>query len=201
ADVVLGLIGVSVLPLVLVVNAVYRRYMSPAITKVQHERARTSDVAHESFEAAAVVKALGTEALEETRFDAVAQDLRASNVAVGKIRSVFDPVIDMLPALATLGVLAVGTIRVSDGLVGSDLARTSDVAHESFEAAAVVKALGTEALEETRFDAVAQDLRASNVAVGKIRSVFDPVIDMLPALATLGVLAVGTIRVSDGLVG
>src|SRR5690625_7675917 len=30
---------------------------------------------------------------------AVAQDLRASNVAVGKIRSVFDPVIDMLPAL------------------------------------------------------------------------------------------------------
>src|SRR5699024_3156135 len=75
--------------------------------------------AHESFEAAAVVKALGTEALEETRFDAVAQDLRASNVAVGKIRSVFDPVIDMLPALATLGVLAVGTMRVSDGLVGT----------------------------------------------------------------------------------
>src|SRR5690625_2319674 len=119
ADVVLALIGVSVLPLVLVVNAVYRRYMSPAITKVQHERARTSDVAHESFEAAAVVKALGTEALEEARFDAVAQDLRASNVAVGKIRSVFDPVIDMLPALATLGVLAVGTMRVADGLAGT----------------------------------------------------------------------------------
>ena len=119
ADVVLGLIGVSVLPLVLVVNAVYRRYMSPAITKVQHERARTSDVAHESFEAAAVVKALGTEQLEETRFDAVAQDLRASNVAVGKIRSVFDPVIDMLPALATLGVLAAGTVRVADGLTGT----------------------------------------------------------------------------------
>src|SRR5699024_1979823 len=29
------------------------------------------------------------------------------------------PVIDMLPALATLGVLAVGTMRVSDGLVGT----------------------------------------------------------------------------------
>src|SRR5690625_3741464 len=119
ADVVLGLIGVSVLPLVLVVNAVYRRYMSPAITKVQHERARTSDVAHESFAAGAVVKALGTEAPGEARVDAVAQELRAANVAVGKIRSVFDPVIDMLPALASLGVRAVGTMRVADGLAGT----------------------------------------------------------------------------------
>lgn len=116
ADPVLGLVGVSVLPVVLVVNGVYRRYMSPAITRVQHERAHTSDVAHESFEAAAVVKSLGTESLEETRFAATAEDLRASNVAVGKIRSVFDPVIDLLPALATVVVLALGTARAADGL-------------------------------------------------------------------------------------
>lgn len=119
ADPVLGLVGVSVLPMVLVVNAVYRRYMSPAITRVQHERAHTSDVAHESFEAAAVVKSLGTESLEETRFAAAAEDLRASNVTVGKIRSVFDPVIDLLPALATLAVLALGTSRAADGLTGT----------------------------------------------------------------------------------
>ena len=119
ADPVLGLVGVSVLPMVLVTNAVYRRYMSPAITRVQHERAHTSDVAHESFEAAAVVKSLGTAPLEEERFAAAAEDLRASNVAVGKIRSVFDPVIDLLPALATLVVLAVGTVRAADGLTGT----------------------------------------------------------------------------------
>lgn len=119
ADPVLGLVGVSVLPMVLAVNAVYRRYMSPAITRVQHERAHTSDVAHESFEAAAVVKSLGTESLEEDRFRAAAEELRASNVAVGKIRSVFDPVIDLLPALATLVVLAVGTVRAAEGLTGT----------------------------------------------------------------------------------
>ena len=119
ADPVLGLAGVSVLPMVLLVNAVYRRYMSPAITRVQHERAHTSDVAHESFEAAAVVKSLGTEALEETRFDAAAQELRQANVAVGRIRSVFDPVIDLLPALATVVVLALGTARAADGLTGT----------------------------------------------------------------------------------
>ncbi|WP_223401683.1 ABC transporter ATP-binding protein [Occultella gossypii] len=117
ADPVLGIIGVSVLPLVLVVNAVYRNYMSPAITHVQHQRAVVADVAHESFEAAAVVKALGTEDFEERRFAAASRTLRDANIAVGRIRSVFDPVIDLLPGLATLGVLAVGATRVAAGVV------------------------------------------------------------------------------------
>jgi ATP-binding cassette subfamily B protein len=117
ADPVLGIIGVSVLPLVLVVNAVYRHYMSPAITHVQHQRAVVADVAHESFEAAAVVKALGTEDFEERRFASASSTLRDANIAVGRIRSVFDPVIDLLPGLATLGVLAVGATRVAAGVV------------------------------------------------------------------------------------
>lgn len=115
SDVVLGFIGVTVLPLVLVVNAVYRRWMTPAITQVQAERARVSDVAHESFEAATIVKSLGTEQLEEERFAVAADQLRAANVRVGRIRSVFDPVIDLMPALATLAVLVVGVYRVDAG--------------------------------------------------------------------------------------
>src|SRR5699024_9150100 len=37
----------------------------------------------------------------------------------GKIRSGFDPVIELLPGLATLGVLAVGTVRVAGGAVAT----------------------------------------------------------------------------------
>src|SRR5690606_27904407 len=74
-----------------------------------------SDVAHESFEAATIVKSLGTEQLEEERFAAAADRLRAANVRVGRVRSVFDPVIDLLPALATLAVLVVGAHRVAAG--------------------------------------------------------------------------------------
>lgn len=118
-DPVIGMIGVAVLPAILAANAVYRRYMSPAITRVQQQRARTSDVAHQSFEAAALVKSLGTEAREEADFDVAANDLRRANVTVGKIRSGFDPVIELLPGLATLGVLAVGTMRVAHGAVGT----------------------------------------------------------------------------------
>lgn len=120
ADAALGLIGATVLPLVLVVNVVYRRFMVPAISSVQHERAVVSDVAHESFEAATIVKSLGTEDVEERRFADASHRLRAANVRVGRIRSVFDPVIDLLPALATLTVLVVGVHRIGSGaaLVG-----------------------------------------------------------------------------------
>ncbi|QOR72317.1 ABC transporter ATP-binding protein [Ruania alkalisoli] len=127
ADPVLGAIGISMLPLILVANAVYRRKMAPAVTEVQHERAVVSDVAHESFEAAAVVKSLGTVDVEEERFAAAADRLRRANVRVGRIRSVFDPVIDLLPALATLVVLALGAIRVSSGHIG-----TGDVVTASY---------------------------------------------------------------------
>lgn len=115
ADPVTGAVGVSVLPLVLVINAIYRRYVNPAVTEVQHQRAVVADAAHESFEGAAVVKSLGTEDAEEERFNAHAQDLRFANVRVGRIRSIFDPAIEALPALATLGVLALGAIRISGG--------------------------------------------------------------------------------------
>ncbi|UFU04394.1 ABC transporter ATP-binding protein/permease [Ruania suaedae] len=127
ADPVLGAIGVSMLPVILLVNAVYRRRMAPAVTRVQHERAVVSDVAHESFEAAAVVKSLGTVEVEEERFAAAADRLRAANVGVGRIRSVFDPVIDLLPALATLLVLALGAARVAAGHI-----ETGDVVTASY---------------------------------------------------------------------
>lgn len=119
ADPVTGLIGVAVLPLVLVVNAVYRKFVNPAVTDVQHQRAVVADTAHESFEASAVVKSLGTEDLEEERFASVTDDLRAANVRVGRIRAVFDPVIEFLPNVATLGVLAVGAARIDAGLMNT----------------------------------------------------------------------------------
>src|SRR5690625_2603821 len=117
ADLIIGLIGVSVLPLILLVNGIYRTRMTPAITEVQARRATVADVAHESFEAATIVKALGTEHLEAARYATATDDLRAANVRVGKIRSVFDPIIDLLPGLATLDVLTVVGYRAQAGLV------------------------------------------------------------------------------------
>jgi len=122
ADPVLAAIGFLVLPAVLCANAVYQRHMSPRVTRAQRLRAEVSTVAHESFEGALVVKTLGREEEETRRFGVRADDLRAANVAVGRTRSVFDPLIEAIPTLGTLAVLAVGTARVAAGA-----ANTGDV--------------------------------------------------------------------------
>src|SRR5690606_21589939 len=54
---------------------------------------------------------------EERRFAERADALRAANVRVGRVRAVFDPVIELLPGAGTLVVLMVGALRVVDGAV------------------------------------------------------------------------------------
>ncbi|GHH64613.1 ABC transporter ATP-binding protein [Promicromonospora soli] len=111
----LALAALAIIPVTVAVNAVYQRHMSPAVTRAQRLRGDVADVAHESFEAALLVKALGTEDREESRFGGRTQELRAANVRVGIVRSLFDPVIQTLPAVGTLLVLGIGTWRISTG--------------------------------------------------------------------------------------
>jgi len=115
ADPVLAGIGLLVLPGLVAVNTLYQRRMSPLVARAQALRGDVSAVAHESFEGALVVKTLGREASETERFAATATALRDANVAVGRVRGVFDPMIEALPTLGTLAVLAVGTARVAAG--------------------------------------------------------------------------------------
>ena len=118
ADPVLGGIGLLVVPALVVVNALYSRRMSPRVRRVQRLRGEVSTVAHESFEGALVVKTLGLAGGEVTRFAREADRLRDANVAAGRTRGAFDPVIEALPQLGTLLVLAVGAARTASGDVG-----------------------------------------------------------------------------------
>ncbi len=115
ADPVLGAIGLSVLPALLLANTVYQRRMSPLVMRAQALRGDVSAVAHESFDGGQTVKALGREAAETARFAVPALALRDANVAVGRTRGIFDPLIEALPTLGTLAVLVVGTWRVRSG--------------------------------------------------------------------------------------
>ncbi|WNB87455.1 ABC transporter ATP-binding protein [Cellulomonas sp. ATA003] len=113
----LALAALSVLPLAVIANLVFQRRMSPAIMRAQGLRAAVADIAHESFEAAVLVKSLGTEDREEERFADRTTELREANVRVGIVRAIFDPVIDLLPNIGTLLVLGVGTLRMRSGAV------------------------------------------------------------------------------------
>jgi ATP-binding cassette, subfamily B, bacterial len=114
-DVVLALVGLSVFPLVVLSNLVFQHYQSPLMTRAQALRAQLSEVAHESFDGAMVVKSLGRETEETERFAATAGRLRDTATRAGAVRAIFDPVLEMLPSLGVLVVLMVGVQRVAAG--------------------------------------------------------------------------------------
>ena len=115
ADLVLALVGLMVFPCVIAANLAYQHFASPLMTRAQALRAELSEVAHESFDGAMVVKTLGREREETARFAAKAHELRDVNIKAGRIRAAFDPTLAALPNLGVLVVLAVGVSRVLDG--------------------------------------------------------------------------------------
>jgi ATP-binding cassette subfamily B protein len=115
ADVVMAIVGLLVFPAVVIANLLYQRYASPLMTRAQGLRAEVSEIAHESFDGAMVVKTLGREVEETDRFRAKAQELRDVNIRAGRIRAIFDPALASLPGLGVLVVLAVGVSRVTSG--------------------------------------------------------------------------------------
>ncbi|MEJ7795104.1 MAG: ABC transporter ATP-binding protein [Nocardioides sp.] len=115
ADVVMAVVGLLVFPAVVVANLLYQRLASPLMTRAQGLRAEVSEIAHESFDGAMVVKTLGREGEETDRFTAKAHELRDVNVRAGRIRAAFDPTLASLPNIGVLVVLAVGVQRVLSG--------------------------------------------------------------------------------------
>ncbi len=115
ADVVMALVGLLVFPAVVLANLAYQRRASPLMTKAQQLRAELSEVAHESFDGAMVVKTLGREGEETARFADMAHRLRDVNIRAGRIRAAFDPTLAALPNIGVLVVLAVGVSRVVSG--------------------------------------------------------------------------------------
>ncbi|HEY2948796.1 MAG TPA: ABC transporter ATP-binding protein [Micromonosporaceae bacterium] len=114
-DWVLALVGVTVFPALFALNVVYSRRMAPRQARAQQLRAEVSAIAHESFDGALVVKTMGREADETTRFAAKAVELRDALIAVGRLRGLFDPMLETLPSLGTLAVLLAGAWRLSQG--------------------------------------------------------------------------------------
>ena len=118
-DPVLALVGSVIFPSIAILTVVYSRRMSPLMTRAQQLRGEVSTVAHESFDGALVVKTLGRESSETERFAAASRELRDTLVQVGRVRGLFDPIMEALPVLGVLLVLVVGSGRVSSGALDS----------------------------------------------------------------------------------
>ena len=161
ADLVLTLVGLVIFPLLFAVNVGYQKVLSPRVTLSQQLRADVSEVAHESFDGATVVKALGREGDETRRFATVTHRLRDANIAAGRVRSVFDPVLEALPIIGVLLVVVIGVQRVLAGA-----ANPGDVVQVAFLFTVIafpVRAIGW----------VLGELPRSVVGWDRVRSVLD----------------------------
>lgn len=83
--------------------------------KIQELRSEVSDVAHESFDGALTVKALGREDFETERFRRSSETLRDRLVQVGKRFAFYRMIADSIPLVATVLLLVAGTARIIAG--------------------------------------------------------------------------------------
>ena len=160
-DLVMAILGFCIFPAIAILNLVYQRRVSPLATRAQQLRADVSGVAHESFDGALVVKALGREGDETARFRRRARQLRDANVSVGRVRGLFDPALEAIPNLGVLVVLLVGSVRVSGG--GMTAGELVQIAYLFTLLAFPVRALGW----------VLAELPRSVVGWERVRSVLD----------------------------
>jgi ATP-binding cassette, subfamily B, bacterial len=116
-DWVLAMVGVCLFPALFALNLVYSRRMSPRQIRAQQLRGKVSAVAHESFDGALVVKTMGREADESRRFGVHVTELRDALISVGRLRGLFDPLMDSLPSVGTLAVLMLGAWRLQSGAI------------------------------------------------------------------------------------
>jgi ATP-binding cassette, subfamily B, bacterial len=116
-DPMLLLVGVALFPSLAVLNHHYTRRVEAPAAAAQARVGEVSAVAHESFEAALLVKTLGLRERELARLHDAADRLRHQRLAVGRLRAAFEPGLDALPNLGTVVLLGVGAWRVSVGAV------------------------------------------------------------------------------------
>lgn len=119
ADPILALIGLALFPSLFLLNRYYTHRVEGPAAAVQARVGNVAGIAHESFDGVLVVKTLGLERVEVDRLAAASDRLRIERLEVGRLRAVFEPLLDALPNLGIVAVLAVGAWRVSEGALSA----------------------------------------------------------------------------------
>ena len=111
----LALIAAIVFPALAIISRIYTRRVEAPSAEVQRRVGEVSEVAHESFDGAVVVKTLGREPIEVERMRAASERLRDERIRVGRMRGTFEPAIDALPTVGAIALLLVGAWLVGRG--------------------------------------------------------------------------------------
>jgi ATP-binding cassette subfamily B protein len=131
----------------------------------------------------------------------------ASMLLVGTVVMILflDPILALVTFLSLAGILAIdvsGSWRTHAAFREVQALRgdVSRIAHESFDGALTVKALGRETYETGRFREASERLRHRLAAVGVIHANYRVVVEGLLSMLTVLVLVVGAMRIRAGAV-
>jgi ABC-type multidrug transport system fused ATPase/permease subunit len=114
-NVLMTVVALLLFPTLAIVNRSYTRRVEQPARLTQERVGQVSRVAHESFDGALVVKTLGRSDDEIDRMAIAAESLREARIGVGRIRAVFEPVIDAIPNVGIIVLLLVGSWQVTTG--------------------------------------------------------------------------------------
>jgi ATP-binding cassette subfamily B protein len=118
-DIWMMLLALLLFPALALLNRLYTQRVERPAEQVQEEVGAVSRIVHESFDGALVVKTLGRSHLEIARLQTAAERLKTTRIYVGRLRGSFEPVLQGLPAVGSIALLALGSYEISIGRINT----------------------------------------------------------------------------------
>jgi ABC-type multidrug transport system fused ATPase/permease subunit len=114
-DTPLGLLAVTIIPLLFALNIGYQRRIDRHFDSAQKALGDLSEAVHESFDGVMVVKAFGAEDREHVRLGHISSKLKDARIKAVNARAIFEALVDGTPSLVNVVLIAYGAIRVRNG--------------------------------------------------------------------------------------
>jgi ABC-type multidrug transport system fused ATPase/permease subunit len=114
-DTPLGLLAVTIIPLLFALNIGYQRRIDRHFDSAQKALGDLSEAVHESFDGVMVVKAFGAEDREHVRLGRISSKLKEARIKAVNARAIFEALVDGTPSLVNVALIAFGAIRVRNG--------------------------------------------------------------------------------------
>ena len=116
-DIVLGVVAVSVFPVLMLLNVVYQKRVDRHYEGAQQALGDFSGAVHESFEGVQLVKSYGAEDRETKRLSAMSGTIRDARIRAVYLRGTFESLLEVIPSITNIGIVVLGAMRVDSGAV------------------------------------------------------------------------------------
>lgn len=114
-DPVLGLAASAMVPALLITSGRYASKVVGYSFDLQQRLSELSQVVEETIVGIEIVKSYGQEAQHQSRLEGKAETIYDASMGMARKRAIYRPLFEIIPAMGTVVVLALGGIRVVDG--------------------------------------------------------------------------------------